>query len=56
MYYRVQHQEPVSISRVRELCNQIANEAVADQNQATSKHVKTNKIRPLKRKKRRTKT
>ena len=27
IYCRQQYQEPVSISRVRELCNQIANEA-----------------------------
>lgn len=52
IYCREQHQEPVSISRVRELRNQIANEAAADQNQRTSKPSKANKIRKLKRKKR----
>jgi hypothetical protein len=52
IYCREQHQEPVSISRVRELRNQIANEAAADQNQRTSKRSKSNKIRKLKRKKR----
>ena len=52
IYCREQHQEPVSISRVRELRNQIANEAAAEQNQRTSKRSKSNKIRQLKRKKR----
>jgi hypothetical protein len=56
IYCREQHQEPVSISRVRELRNQIANEAADEQNKRTSKHGKSNKIRQLKRKKRRAKT
>jgi hypothetical protein len=56
IYCREQHQEPVSISRVRELRNQIANEAAESQNQKTKKHGKSNKIRQLKRKKRRAKT
>lgn len=56
IYCREQHNEPVSISRVRELRNQIANEAAGDQNQRTNKHGKSNKIRQLKRKKRRAKT
>jgi len=56
IYCREQHQEPVSISRVRELRNQIANEAADGQNKQTSKHGKSNKIRHLKRKKRRAKT
>jgi hypothetical protein len=56
IYCREQHQEPVSIFRVRELRNQIANEAAVDQNQRTNKHGKSNKIRQLKRKKRRAKT
>ena len=56
IYCREQHQEAVSISRVRELRNQIANEAAVEQNQRTNKHGKSNKIRRLKRKKRRAKT
>jgi len=56
IYCREQHQEAVSISRVRELRNQIANEAAVEQNQRASKHGKSNKIRQLKRKKRRAKT
>lgn len=56
IYCREQHQEPVSISRVRELRNQIANEAAEDQKQKTKKQGKSNKIRQLKRKKRRAKT
>jgi len=38
IYCREQHQEPVSITRVRELLNQIANDAAAKQNQRPSKH------------------
>jgi hypothetical protein len=53
IYCREQHDEPVSISRVRELRNQIANEAAEQQSQRTRKH---NKTRHLKRKKRRAKT
>ena len=56
IYCREQHQEPVSIRRVRELRNQIANEAADDQNQRSRKQGKSNKIRQLKRKKRRAKT
>lgn len=56
IYCREQHQEPVSISRVRELRNQIANEAAESQSQRTRKQGKSNKIKQLKRKKRRAKT
>ena len=56
IYCREQHQEHVSISRVRELRNQIANEVAESQNQRTRKHGKSNKVRQLKRKKRRAKT
>lgn len=56
IYCREQHNEPVSISRVRELRNQIANEAAEDQRQRTKKQAKTNNIRHLKRKRRRAKT
>ena len=56
IYCREQHQEPVSINRVRELRNQIANEAATEQNRRTNKHGKSNKIRQLKRKKCRAKT
>lgn len=56
IYCREQHNEPVSIARVRELRNQIANEAAEDQSQRARKQGKTNKIRQLKRKKRRAKT
>jgi hypothetical protein len=56
IYCREQHQEPVSISRVRELRNQIANETAESQGQRKSNHGKSNKIRQLKRKKRRAKT
>ena len=51
-----QHQEPVSISRVRELRNQIANESAAEQSKQSRNHGKSNKIIRLKRKKRRAKT
>jgi hypothetical protein len=57
IYCREQHDEPVSIARVRELRNQIANEAAEDLKcQRTRKQGKSNKIRQLKRKKRRAKT
>lgn len=56
IYCREQHQEPVSISRVRELRNQIANEAAEELHQKTRKQGNTNKIRQLMRKKRRAKT
>lgn len=55
IYCREQHNEAVSISRVRELRNQIANEAAADLKQQTKKQGKSNKIRQLKRKKHRAK-
>ena len=56
IYCREQHNEPVSISRVRELRNQIANEAADELKESTKKHGKSNKIRQLKKKKRRAKT
>jgi len=56
IYCREQRQETVSISRVRELRNQIANEAAESQGQRTKEQGKTNKIRQLKRNKRRAKT
>ena len=56
IYCREQHNEPVSISRVRELRNQIANEAGEIQNQKSSRHAKAHKIRRLNRKKRCAKT
>jgi len=56
IYCREQHEEPVSIARVRELRNQIANEAAAEQNQRKNKQAKSSKVRQLKRKKRRAKT
>lgn len=55
IYCREQHNEPVSISRVRELRNQIAREAAYDQSQRARKQGKSNKIRQLKKKKRRAK-
>lgn len=56
IYCREQHHEPVSISRVRELRNQIANEAAEQQSRRTRKQGDINKIKQLKRKKRRAKT
>jgi Transposase DDE domain len=56
IYCREQHNEPVSISRVRELRNQIANEAAEDERQRTRKYGKSNKIRQLNKKKRKAKT
>jgi len=54
IYCREQHNEPVSITRVRELRNQIANEAAEDlQSQRTQK---TNKNKRVKSKRRRAKT
>ena len=47
IYCRQQHNEPVSISRVRELRHQIANEVAEPQSQKTRKSGKTNKIRQL---------
>lgn len=56
IYCREQHNEPVSIHRVRELRNQIANEAADEaKRQRTRRSNKTNKVRQLKRKKLRAK-
>lgn len=55
IYCREQHDEPVSINRVRELRNQIANEAAEIQNQRPRKQGHLRKRR-LGRKKRRAKT
>jgi hypothetical protein len=54
IYCREQHQEPVSISRVRELRNQIANEAAEDLKSQRTR--KTNKNKRIKSKRRRAKT
>jgi hypothetical protein len=43
IYCREQHQEPVSINRVRELRNQIANEAAEQQGQRAIKQGNSNK-------------
>ncbi len=57
IYCREQHKEPVSITRVRELRNQIANEATEElQRQQTRKQSRTNKNKRLKPKRRRAKT
>jgi hypothetical protein len=56
IYCRQQHDEPVSISRVRELRHQIANETAEPQSQRTHKTRQSNKIRQLKKKRRRAKT
>ena len=56
IYCRQQHQEPVSIARVRELRHQIENEAAEDQRQRTRKQSKSNKVKKLKRKRRGAKT
>lgn len=56
IYCREQHNEPVSIYRVRELRNQIVNEAAEELRQSTRNHAKSNKIRRLKKKKRKAKT
>jgi hypothetical protein len=56
IYCREQHNEPVSINRVRELRNQIANDVAELQSQRTRKQGKSNKIRKLKRKRRRART
>jgi hypothetical protein len=56
IYCREQHQEAVSISRVRELRNQIANEVAESQSPRTRKHGKSNKFRQLKRKRRKART
>lgn len=56
IYCRQQHQEPVSIFRVRELRNQIANEAAQPQDTRPKIRSKSNKIRQLKRIKPKAKT
>jgi hypothetical protein len=56
IYCREQHNEPVSIHRVRELRHQIANEAAEIRNQRPRKSGSPRKIRRLGRKKRRAKT
>ena len=57
IYCREQHKEPVSITRVRELRNQIANEATEElQRQQVRKQSRTNKNKRLKPKRRRAKT
>ena len=50
IYCRQQHNEPVSISRVRELRNQIANEAAEDHRQRARTQNKKSKSERLKRK------
>jgi hypothetical protein len=57
IYCREQHDEPVSINRVRELRNQIANEAAEEaKRQRMRSSSKRNQIRRTKRKKRHAKT
>ena len=57
IYCREQHNEPVSIARVRELRNQIANEATEElKKRQARKQSRSNKIRKLKPKRRRAKT
>ena len=57
IYCREQHNEPVSIARVRELRNQIANDAAEElQEQQERRQRKSKKIRRLKPKRRRAKT
>jgi len=56
IYCRQQHNEPVSISRVRELRNQIANEAAEDHRQRAKAQSKKSKSKRLKRKRRGAKT
>ncbi len=56
IYCREQHNEPVSITRVRELRNQIANEAAELQNRPSRKQDNSRKNKRLGRKKRRAKT
>jgi hypothetical protein len=51
IYCREQHNEPVSINRVRELRNQMANDAAELQGQRTRVNGKSNKIRQLRREK-----
>ena len=52
IYCRQQHNEPVSISRVRELRHQIANEAAEDHRQRTKTQNKKSKVKRLTRKQR----
>jgi hypothetical protein len=56
IYCRKQHNEPVSISRVRELRHQIANQVAEPQSQRTRNSGKPNKIWQLKQNRRRAKT
>jgi hypothetical protein len=56
IYCRKQHGESVSISRVRELRHQIANEVAEPQSQRTRKPGKSNRIRKLKQNRHRAKT
>lgn len=56
IYCRQQHNEPVSISRVRELRHQIANEVAEPQSQRARKSGNSNKIRQLNKKRRHAKT
>lgn len=56
IYCREQHNESVSISRVRELRNQIANEAAEDQRLRTRTRNKKSKVKRLRRKRRSAKT
>lgn len=56
IYCREQHNESVSISRVRELRNQIANEAAEDQRLRTRRRNKKSKVKRLRRKRRAAKT
>ena len=56
IYCREQHNEPVSITRVRELRNQIANEAAELQSRPSRKQGNSRKNKRLGRKKRRAKT
>jgi len=56
IYCRQQHNEPVSINRVRELRNQIANDAAEQQNQRSIRTGKSSKSRQLRRKRHSAKT
>lgn len=56
IYCWEQHNESVSISRVRELRNQIANEAAEDQRLRTRRRNKKSKVKRLRRKQRAAKT
>jgi hypothetical protein len=50
IYCRQEHNEPVSINRVRELRNKIANEAAELQNRSNQRTGKANKVKHLRRK------